>query len=253
MEQETLRKMMTDKGVKKDIKVAGTASLLYASRRQAPAKVNVWAVKNAVPVAALPATDTGDVVSRLREVFTQFIPAKNILEVGIGNPNLVVHCAAAVLNAGRIEDTKGNFMFDWEGMTESVCRVIGKVDEERMAVAKGLGLELMSTLDFLELAYPSEKRELGLHDFLTHSRVHGGRGSDAPKDLHHRYVSEDVPYGMVPVSAFGKLMNVSTPTIDSVIHLASVMNETDYFKEEPAKKWAYLGSQPRRYYDWLKR
>lgn len=93
------------------------------------------------------------------------IPAKNVLETSIGNPNLVVHCTAVVLNAGRIEDAKGNSMFNQEGMTESVCRVVGKVDEERMAVAKGLGLELMSTLDFLELAYPSEKRELSLHDY----------------------------------------------------------------------------------------
>lgn len=87
---------------------------------------------------------------------------------------------------------------------------------------------------------------------ITHSRVHGGRCPDARKDLHHRYVSEDVPYGMLPVSAFGKLLGVSTATIDSVIHLASAMNETDCFREEPLTKWAYPGSQPRRYYDWLK-
>jgi len=225
------REMIKNKGVKRDIKIAGTASLLYACRKIAPAKVDVFAVKNTLPVAALPARDTGSVVTTLKEIFSEFTPAENVLEMGFGNINIIIHCPTAVLNAGRIEDTKGNFMFYWEGMTESVCRVMEKMDEERMKVAEKLGLKPVSTLDRLRQFYRGEKVGKDLHDFLTSSRVHGGHGPDAPEDLYHRYLSEDVPYGLVPVSSFGRLVNVPTPTIDSIILLTSTMNKTDYFKE----------------------
>jgi opine dehydrogenase len=225
------RKMIRDKAVGKNIRIAGTASLVYACRRIAPAKVNVYGVKSSVSVAALPAKDTDTVVRSLKEIFSGFTSGRNVLEIGFENLNMMVHCPTAVLNAGRIEDTKGNFMFYWEGMTESVCKVMEKMDDERIKAGEKLGLKLKSTLDSMRQMYPAEKAGKDLHDFLTSSRVHGGHGPDAPKDLHHRYVSEDVPAGLVPVSSFGRLVNVPTPTIDSIVALSSIMNATDYFKE----------------------
>lgn len=225
------REMLRKKGLRKDIRIAGTASLLYACRRTAPAKVGIWYVKDSMPVAALPGRDTDDVAKSLTEMFSEFSPARNVLEVSIGNINNVLHCATAVLNTGRIEDSKGDFMFYWEGMTESVCRVMEKVDEEKIQVAAKLGFKVISTHDYLRQYYRSEKAGQDLHDFVTHSRAHGGRGADAPKDLQYRYVSEDVPNGLVPISLFGKLVNVPTPTIDSVVSLSSTMNEVDYLKE----------------------
>jgi opine dehydrogenase len=44
----------------------------------------------------------------------------------------------------------------------------------------------------------------------------------------HRYLSEDVPYLLVPVSKLGKTAGVPTPVIDSIILLAGAANGTDY-------------------------
>ncbi|GAG89162.1 unnamed protein product, partial [marine sediment metagenome] len=182
-------------------------------------------------IAALPATDNDAVIQSLEDVYTQLVPARNVLEVSFGNINYVLHCPVAVLNAGWIDSTKGNFMFYWEGMTESVCRVMEKVDREKIEVARGIGFSLMPAHDYLKHFYQSEKPGIDLHDFVTHSRAHGGRGPDAPKDLHYRYVSEDVPNGLVPISLFGEAVGVPTPAIDSVITLASILNEADYREE----------------------
>jgi len=46
-----------------------------------------------------------------------------------------------------------------------------------------------------------------------------------------RYLDEDVPTSLVPISSIGKKFNVQTPTIDSVIHLASILSNKDYMKE----------------------
>jgi len=226
------RKMLNSEGVKKDIKIAGTASLLYACMKIGPAKVEIQYVKDVMFVAALPATDSDVVIQSLGGIYSSLLPARNILEVSFGNVNQVLHCPTAILNAGRIEDTKGDFMFYWEGMTESVCRVMEEIDKEKIRVAEEVGFELMSTHDYMaRYYYQSEKAGEDLHDFVTHSRVHGGRGPDAPEDLHYRYLSEDVPYGLVLISLFAKEVGVSTPAIDSIITLASILNETDYLEE----------------------
>lgn len=225
------RKMLDSEGIDKNIKIAGTASLLYACRRTGPAKVGIFYVKDLMYIAALPATDNDAVIQSLEDVYTLLVPAKSVLEVSFGNVNYVLHCPVAVLNAGWIEHTKGNFMFYWEGMTESVCRVMEEVDREKIEVARGIGFSLMPAHEYLKNFYKSEKAGEDLHDFVTHSRAHGGRGPDAPKDLHYRYVSEDVPNGLVPISLFGEMVGIPTPAIDSVITLASILNRADYRKE----------------------
>ena len=46
-----------------------------------------------------------------------------------------------------------------------------------------------------------------------------------------RYITEDVPYGLVTCSSLGKMLGIKTPTFDSIIQLASVMNQVDYMTE----------------------
>ncbi len=223
------KKMMEEKNISKNIKLVGTASLLYSTRKIGPNKVRINYEKNSIPIACLPAIDTLNAMEELKEIVPQISQAKNVLEIGLTNVNIVLHCGTAVLNAGWIEYTKGDFDFYWHGMTKSVCRVLEKVDEEKVTVSKAFGIELKSTLDTLNEWYPTEKSKT-FHEFVTHSIAHGGYGPSAPKSLTERYISEDVPVGLVFSSSLGKLVNVSTPTIDSIIWLASILNNHNYRK-----------------------
>lgn len=102
------------------------------------------------------------------------------------------------------------------------------MDEERIKIAEKLGLEVMSTLDILRQLYSSEKRGEYLYDWLTNAEVWSKRHS--PGSLDHRYITEDVPYLLVPISSFGKLTDAPISVIDSVIVLSSIMRRTGYFK-----------------------
>jgi opine dehydrogenase len=53
----------------------------------------------------------------------------------------------------------------------------------------------------------------------------------APQSLTHRYVSEDIPYGVVPVASLGESLRIPTPTARALIHIASVVNQADYWRE----------------------
>lgn len=248
------REIMRKERVNKEIKVADTASLMYATGKIGPATVRVDAVKNVMPIAALPSQDIGFVVDVMKGLFEEFSPAANVLEIGFSNINMILHCAASILNLGRIEDTKGDFMFYWEGMTESVCKVMEKMDEERIEVGEALGLELKPTLFSLRRFYPLEKTGADLHDWVTHSRAHGGQGPDAPNSPRHRYVSEDVPNGLVPVSQLGKLVGVPTTAIDSIITLSSLINGIDYFNEgRSLEKMGLSGLTPRGIMSYLEK
>jgi opine dehydrogenase len=53
----------------------------------------------------------------------------------------------------------------------------------------------------------------------------------SPPSLDHRYVHEDVGYGLVPISALGRLAGVETPTIDALIRLAGLAVGIDYMRD----------------------
>jgi opine dehydrogenase len=47
--------------------------------------------------------------------------------------------------------------------------------------------------------------------------------------MQDRYVTEDIPMGATLTVSLARKAGVPTPTYDAMIHLASVVNETDYF------------------------
>ena len=59
----------------------------------------------------------------------------------------------------------------------------------------------------------------------------GFRGIGAQPRLDHRYLNEDVGYGLVFMAALGRQLGVDTPTMDAVIQIASVMMSRDYAGE----------------------
>ena len=53
----------------------------------------------------------------------------------------------------------------------------------------------------------------------------------APKTFQHRFFLEDVPYGMVPMESLGKILNIKTPLITSIIEIASSLTNQDLRSE----------------------
>ena len=209
------------------IVAAETESSLYSCRLVGPARVNVRAVKKAVELAALPASETGRVLAMLNKPFDGgYVPAENVLQVGLGNGNPVYHCGPSLVNFGRIERAE-----DWpffEFVTESVTRLIDSVDRERLALVHALGLKTMSFWEFLESAYGASDADYVLRVHRAYGR---GRPSRAPKSPEDRYLTEDIPFGLVPWSSLAKQLQVPTPTIDALIQVASVLYGRDFFKE----------------------
>lgn len=218
--------VITQQGVR-DVTVAEAQTLIYAARNNNPAQVTIYGIKNSIPVAALPGHHTAAVVNALRMVLPQFVPGDNVLKTSLDNIGAIFHPSLAVLNAARIESTRGDFDFYMEGVTPNVAKVLEAMDAERIAVAAALGIPAMSARNWLYVAYDAVGRTL----YEAIQNNHGYAGIKAPTALYHRYITEDVPMSLVPIATLGELLGVPTPTMRSMIHLASLLLGEDFWQQ----------------------
>lgn len=205
--------------------VAEVQSLLYAARVLEPGHVHIFSIKHRVPLAALPAWQTPRVLALLRGFFPQFVPAETVLHTSLDNIGAVFHPAPVLLNLARVEAGE-TFDHYHQGITPAVARIVEALDAERLAVARALGISLPTARDWLKWVYGSYGPDL----FGALQETGAYRGIRAPGSLDTRYLWEDVPTGLVPLASLGELAEVPTPTMRSLIHLASLVHGIDYFR-----------------------
>ena len=209
-----------------NIILAEAETFIYASRADGPAQGRIFRIKEAVPMAALPATHTERVLAAIEDVYPQFIDGVNVLQTGLNNMGAIFHPALTILNAGRIESTHGDFEFYIDGVTPSVAIVLEALDRERVTVASALGIRARTAIEWLELAYNVQGKNL--HDAIHNQS--GYYGIKAPSTLSHRYIFEDVPMSLMPIASIGKQYGISVRAMDSIIRLACIIHQTDYYR-----------------------
>ncbi|ABU58418.1 NAD/NADP-dependent octopine/nopaline dehydrogenase family protein [Roseiflexus castenholzii] len=219
-------KVLRDERCRADVTVAEAETFIYASRSDGPAQARIFRIKEAVPLAALPAYRTGDVLGVIRDAFPQYIDGGNVLRTGLNNMGAIFHPALTLLNAGRIESTRGDFQFYIDGVTPSVARVLEVIDRERVTVAAALGIRARTAQEWLALAYNATGDSL----YEAIQNQPGYYGIKAPPTLNHRYIFEDVPMSLVPIAALGQRYGVAVAGIDSIIRLACIIHRTDYWR-----------------------
>ncbi len=205
--------------------IGETSTLPYGCRIVSPGVVRVTTrVRDGLYAAALPSSRTGELVTLLKTVWPQVEAARNVLQTTLQNANPVLHPALMLLNACRIENTGGDFLFYTDGVTPASARLIETIDKERIAIGRALGIDIVpDPVMGLRQGYLSEAT------YLTgYNQGIGFAGSRSPSTLTFRYLTEDVPYGLVFMSELARQMGVATPAIDAVISLASILMETDY-------------------------
>jgi opine dehydrogenase len=213
--------------IKKNVTVAEAQTFVFASRASNPGVVHIFRIKNAVPVAALPSSNNPVVASLLEKVMPEFSVERDVLYTSINNIGAVFHPAALILNSGWVESTSGKFEFYLDGITPSVAKVLEAIDRERCQLAEALDVEPLTAKAWLDYAY--DVYGPTLHDAI-HSNS-GYQGIMAPPSLQNRYLYEDVPMSLVPLASMAKEFGIKTPTIDAIVHIASVLLGTDFVKE----------------------
>ena len=212
------------RGCTADITIAETQTLIYSCRKTGPSSVEIYGVKKEVELGAFPARRTRQVLSLLNPYYPQFIPAKNCLETSLSNIGALFHPSPVLLNIGRIESDPKGYRYYWDGISPSVAVLVKAIDKERIAVAEAYGVHVLSAEEWLRQSY--DTYGTSLYELLQHNQAYGD--IMAPKTIDARYVTEDVPMSLVPISELGRTAGVPTPNIDAVIQLTSAIYQRDF-------------------------
>lgn len=204
------------------------STLPYGTRLAGPATVSMLLFANPILVAALPACQTKDWPEALRTLWPRVKPADHVLQAAFTNPNPLVHPPGALLSVGRIEHSHGEFYMYGEGMGPATRRVIHQSFREANAVAEELG--------FTITGYPDEYFDKPASIMGEVFECPGDRyavlaGVKGPTSLQDRYLTEDLPYGLLPITQLGDRLNVDTPTIDAIIQFGTLVCERDFWHE----------------------
>ena len=190
--------------------IVETNNLPYGARLTGDGQVTVFG-RNVVNVACMPASAGPDLLPRLQaDLFDIGRLERDVVACGLSLVNPALHPGPCLVNASSIERPDVDFFLYEHGFTPAAAKLALAVDRERVAVAKALGYEdLQPVADFAHIPadYTWQQLYMAIHGNITHTVIRG------PNDLEHRYLTEDIPYGLVPWVHLGRWAGVAREQI----------------------------------------
>jgi opine dehydrogenase len=215
-------------GCRAAVDIAEMDNYPYSCWRRGPTRIEPIVSKRWLQIATFPGKRIGAVFSRLSPLFPHAVAAPNAIHTGFTNANAMLHVANCVANAGKI-DRGETYKFYAEGVTPSVARLYQAINAERVAVAAAYGAAVPTLEDWFERVYSVRGADLSETCRLLTSNSDGPyQATGTPNSWTHKYIAEDVPVGLMPMSALGQAAGVPTPAIDAVIHLATILAGSDF-------------------------
>jgi len=219
--------MLREKGIKRDITLAEGHTLPWGCRLEAPGRIKIFVDAWKLQLAAFPVKNTGRVINDLKAIYP-VVPGENVLATSLNNLNPIVHPVGAILNAGWVDTLGKDFYFYRLGTTPSIAKAIKVVYEEVARIAEAIGIKM---LEYPEESFWSKSTIMGFYFKAPFDMEGTVANISGPSSMKSRYITEDVPYGLVPIAKLAHQFNIDIPIIDATIILASVINQTDYYKE----------------------
>lgn len=206
----------------KNITVAETSAMPFVSIADNAGSVFINKIKHNVLISTL--CEENPIAPTFMNRFPQLILGNSVFETSLNNSNVVIHPPITLFNAARIDASEA-FQFYTDGASPFSVNYVEKMDIERLQIASQLEVNTQSILtvlnEFYDTGYPT------LYEALPGLFPIG----PAPTTLDYRYMTEDIPFGLVPISELGKILGVETPYTDSIISTASLLMDIDYRKE----------------------
>jgi len=232
-----LKKLMKDMNCKANPLICETNTMPYGARVVGFGKVRLfygygpWYDPNpkledqVLPdvAAALPASRNKEALELLQELFPVMMETDNVLTAAANNTNILYHPTSSLLNAGRVESSGGNFYAYREGIggSPAVQYAINYMSDELAKITGALGSKRI-------LTYETGER---FWKFMIAPRQ-GKQPLDpvGPCSLNDRYITEDVPYALLPMEGLAGKLGVDVPFISALLTVGSVVCRQDFRK-----------------------
>lgn len=212
----------------KDIIIAEAESSFIDGRIMEPGlfRVGFRNVRN--PIGIYPSSRKNEAIDKLDQLGENLVYLDSIVEAALHNPNLVIHTVGSVTSIPRIEKAKGDFCMYHEAYTRdnpATWHILEALDTEKMNVLERLGFNRLSYVEACKYRNSLDEDIDAKEVFLDYAEM--PTRAKGPTTVDSRYISEDVPQGLVMMEAIGKTLKVDTPIASGLIAIASAALERD--------------------------
>lgn len=206
------------------IAVASFGTTVLTARRHDATHVKVMTRRTSLGVSCLPRSSQNAALATCEALFgSGFTMDENALATALTNINPVAHGPLALFNWTRIE--RGENWPQYHFMTPRVAAVIEQLDNERRAVANAFGLQVRTIEKHFAQSFNTESEQLAdIAAELHHMRG----GPPGPTDTQTRFLSEDVPYGLVFTLALSHVAQIPTPATEATAAMAGLITGEDF-------------------------
>lgn len=153
-----LKQKLREKNIDIDIMIGGWSSLPYACRRRGVESGKIELANRTVKLRGdtLPSKDWNKFLRVMRDFppfdHTEIEKGDTMLDIGLSNPNPVVHVPGSVLNVAQMEnygrpekiygDEKANYSLYIQGTSPSVAKVMIEFYKEECQIADAIGINI---------------------------------------------------------------------------------------------------------------
>lgn len=216
------------KHCKKDLIVAEAQSSFIDGRIMEPGRFRVGFRNVRNPIGIYPRCRRDEAIRTLDQLDERFVYLDSVVEAALHNPNLIVHTVGSVMSIPRIEKSKGDFCMYHEAYTrDNPCTwsILEALDREKMDVLDALGFERLSYVNACKYRNSLDDQMDAKEVFLNYAEM--PTRAKGPTKVDSRYISEDVPQGLVMLEALGRELRISTPIATALIEIASAALSRD--------------------------
>jgi len=211
----------------RDLPIVAWSTTALTARKSGPRSVHISGVRSKVDVATLPARHAPTGLSVCQRLFgDRFEQRQDVLAIMLSNLNPPSHMANMLGNLTRAERCE-----DWPNygsITQGVGRIVDAMDLERLALARAFGVEVRSVQEHFLHSFgvePGPVAEMAAAVYAKRPELLG------PKTLDTRFITEDVPFGLVPLEALGVIAGVPLPLHQAGIALFNAICARDFRAE----------------------
>ena len=147
----------------------------------------------------------------------------NPMEITLGNVSYVLHCIAAIKFAEKRQKSLKNTKFYRECFDPHTVQEVHELDEERISVARAIGIPVRNICDWLSQSYGTPISDL--HTMFTNTPAYANLS--CMLDATHRYITDDVPTGLVALEHLAIQHGVQSPTCTNYINRAEALTGMD--------------------------
>ena len=208
-----------------NLTVVEAQSSFIDCRISEPGTVTVSFRNKRNPIGIYPASHSQASKKKLEQLGYSFTYLSSVIEAALHNPNLIVHTIGGIMSIPRVEKMNGNYFMYREVFTPSVWRILEALDKEKMDVMEMLGFERISYLEACKFRNSTDDSLDAKDVFFSYANM--PNPLQGPLEVDSRFISEDVPQGLVLLESLGLENKVPTPICTSLIEVASAALERD--------------------------